>query len=87
MRQKLGLVFGFAINSASPRPLALLSSESRGRVTTPPPPFFGRRESVLVRNDTFKCVIFSQHPVRFILHKYCTYYNLFRNKVVTWHFI
>lgn len=44
MRQKLGLVFGFAINSASPRSLALLSSESRGRVTTPPPPFLKEGE-------------------------------------------
>lgn len=37
MRQKLGLIFGFAINYASPRPPALLSSEQRGRVihTTP----------------------------------------------------
>lgn len=88
MRQKLGLIFGFAINSASSRPLALLPSEQKGESNKYNRPFFfWRRENVLMRNNTFKPDIFSLCLVGFVLHKYGKYCDPFLSKVVPSHFI
>lgn len=83
---------GFAMNSASPRPLVLVPSEQKreGNKCDPPPPFL-RGGRVLMRNITFESetnlsVKFSQYLIRFILNKCDTYCNLFLNTVFTWHF-